>query len=86
MSQHSVGNLEAKQLIGQVTYGPDILRVLFQAFDEAWNVLAPKCGENPLAIYAARLKLANAILGLARKDIQDPGAIRDGALKLLSGN
>ena len=84
MSQHFAVQLErdveAKRLIGQASYGPEMLSVLFQAFDEAWAALAPTCGENPLAIHAARLKLANAILSLAREGIQDIATIRDAAL------
>ena len=86
MSQHSVHlerNLEAKRLIGHATYGPDVLSVLFQAFDEAWTTLASTCGQNPLATQAVRLKLANAILSLAGKDIRDVSAIRDDALRML---
>jgi phage baseplate assembly protein W len=75
--------MEARRLIGRASYGPETLKVLFQAFDEAWQTLAPSCGENALAIHATRLKLANAILSVAREGSTDPRAIRDGALKLL---
>ena len=80
---HPEPKLEAKRLIGQATYGPEILSVLFQAFDEAWATLEPTCGQNPLAIRATRLKLANAVLSLARQDVRDASTIRDGALRLL---
>jgi hypothetical protein len=75
--------MEARRLLGRAFYGPETLKVLFQAFDEAWQTLAPSCGENTLSIHAARLKLANAILSVAREGSTDPGAIKDGALKLL---
>jgi phage baseplate assembly protein W len=87
MSQHMVGHaertMEARRLIGRASYGPETLKVLFQAFDEAWQKLAPSCGESALSIHAARLKLANAVLSAAREGTTDARAIRDSALKLL---
>jgi hypothetical protein len=71
------------RLIGRASYGPETLNVLFQAFDEAWQTLAPSCGDNVLSIHAGRLKLANAILSVAREGSTDPRSISDGALKLL---
>jgi hypothetical protein len=77
--------MEARRLIGRASYGPETLKVLFQAFDEAWQTFAPSCGESPLSIHAGRLKLANAILSVAREGSTDARALRDGALKLLGG-
>jgi hypothetical protein len=76
--------VEGSRLISQSAYGPERLGILFQAFDEAWKILAPSYGQSPLAVQAARLKLANAILGLARTDIEDADTIRDHAIKLLA--
>src|SRR6476469_1540386 len=67
--------MEARRLIGRASYGPETLKVLFQAFDEAWQTLAPSCGDNVLSIHAGRLKLANAILSVAREGSTDPRAI-----------
>ena len=53
--------MEAKRLIANASYGPEALRVLGQAFDEAWEELAPRCGQNELSVRATRLKLANAV-------------------------
>lgn len=58
--------MKARQLIGNASYGPDALKVLYQAFDEAWAALAPAYGNDPQAIDAARTQLAMAILALAR--------------------
>jgi hypothetical protein len=38
--------MEARRLIGNASYGPDTLKVLFQAFDEAWTTLAPRYGDD----------------------------------------
>jgi hypothetical protein len=78
--------MKARQLIGSASYGPDQLRVLFEAFDQAWDAIAAGVGDDPSAIEAARLKLANLILSLARDgDLEDPGQLKDAALRLLSG-
>ena len=74
--------MEARRLMGSASFGPDALRVLFQAFDEAWAVLAPRYGNDASAIQAARLRLANIVLGLTREDTRDVAALRDSALRL----
>jgi hypothetical protein len=65
--------VKARQLIGNASYGPDVLKVLYQAFDEAWARMAPSCGDDPQAIVAARTQLADVILALA-KDRAKPDA------------
>jgi hypothetical protein len=44
--------------------------VIGQLFDEAWDSIAGNFEKNPLAIQAARLKLANAILAEAKGNPQ----------------
>jgi hypothetical protein len=61
-------------------YGPQQLKLLGQAFDQAWTILAPSIGENILLIEALRLALANAILNQATSFGQDAGGLRDAAL------
>jgi hypothetical protein len=68
----SVGDdLKARELIDSAAFGPDTLKVIGQAFDEAWDSVAGNFEENPLAIQAARLKLANAILAEAKANPHD---------------
>jgi hypothetical protein len=74
--------MKARQLISNASYGPDTLKVLFAAFDDAWRQLAPKCGDNPLAIEAARIRLANTILSLATEDSKDPEQLKAAALRI----
>jgi hypothetical protein len=40
--------MKAQQLITDSSFGPDALRVLFQAFDAAWNDIAANFGDNLL--------------------------------------
>ncbi len=76
--------MKARQLIGSATYGPDVLKVLFQAFDSTWATIAPTCGSDPQIIEATRTKLANIILALAPdRPKPDADELRDSALRIL---
>lgn len=86
-SGFSVGDapMKARQLLSGASFAPDQLRVIFQAFDAAWAATAAEVGENPQAIEAARLKLANVLLMLARNgNVDDPERLKNAALQLLS--
>jgi hypothetical protein len=77
--------MKARQLIGTSSFAPDQLRVLFEAFDQAWDAVAPSVGHDPASIEIARLKLANIVLSMARNDsLDDPGRLRDAAIQILS--
>jgi hypothetical protein len=56
---------EARQVFSQAAYGPEQLKLICDAFDQAWEAIRPVVDDNPLAHEAARLKLANMILGIA---------------------
>lgn len=58
---------EAGQIFSQVAYGPEDLKRICEAFDRAWEAIRPILDDNPLAHEAARLKLANMILGIASR-------------------
>jgi hypothetical protein len=73
--------MEARKLIAGASFGPDALKVLFRAYDEAWAILAPRYGSDQSAIEAARLRLASIMLGLMREDTRDTDALRDAALQ-----
>jgi hypothetical protein len=76
---------KARQLIASATYGPDTLKVLFKAFDDAWEQLAPKYyGADPTATEAMRLKLANAVLSLAGEDSKDAEQLKTDALRIVT--
>ena len=76
--------MKAQQLITDASFGPNALHVLFQVFDAAWNGIAANFGDNPLAIEAARLKLANALLSVAREDSSDPDSLKRQALQIMA--
>jgi len=74
-------DMHAHRLIETASFGPEALKTVYQAFDEAWTVLAPRYGNDAPAIEAARTRLANILLGLAWEDSSDVGALKDAALR-----
>jgi hypothetical protein len=77
------GAVKARQLIASASYGPEALKVLGQAFDNAWAEIAHHF-QDPPEIEAARLRLANVILDLARQGTRDPEGLKNLALQMLS--
>lgn len=76
--------MKARHLLGSSSFGPEALKGITQAFDDAWNSIAPDFGGNPLAIEAARLKLANVILAIAQNDRSNPEQIKRAALQIMA--
>lgn len=60
--------MKARTILGGASYGPDRLKDIYQAFDEAWAAIRPLVDDAPLAQEAARVKLANLILGVAKDE------------------
>ena len=78
--------MKARELIAKAAYEPDQLRVLFKAFDEAWEIIAVDIDDRPEAIEANRLKLANVILSLAGNGGNDSVWLRDASLNIMRAN
>ncbi|NJO34151.1 MAG: hypothetical protein HC869_14470 [Rhodospirillales bacterium] len=76
--------MKARQLIGSASYGPDVLKVIYAAFDDAWTHLAPMHSATPLMTEATRLKLANIILSLAEPNSNDADSIKNAALHIMA--
>lgn len=60
--------MKARTILGGASYGPDVLKDIYQAFDEAWAAIKPLVDDTPLAQEAARIKLANLILDVAKNE------------------
>jgi hypothetical protein len=73
--------MKARLLIQSASYGPDEVKALGQAFDDAWARIAPSVSTRAEAVEAARLKLAGVILGLAKRGNFDPQHLADEAIK-----
>ena len=64
-----------------MTLGPEALKVIGQAFDEAWQKIAGNFGSGPQDIETARLKLADAFLSVANENLFDPQVLKRLALQ-----
>ena len=76
--------MKPRQLVDSGSFGPDTLKAAYQVFDEAWQSLAARCGNDPEAIEAARSKLANAILAVSKGDSRDASELKKAALAMLA--
>jgi hypothetical protein len=69
--------MKARSILGGASYGPDKLKDIYQAFDEAWEAIKPLVDDTPLAHEAARIKLANLILDVAKDEGAQPSGKQD---------
>jgi hypothetical protein len=76
--------MKARRLIDNAAYGPETLKVITQAFDEAWLMIAGNFGNDPQDIEKARLRLAHAVLSVAYEDSRDVEALKVGALEAMA--
>ena len=72
--------MKARLLIDGASFGPDALKTVGQAFDDAWDEIAANFGLDPQAIDAARLRLANAVLSIADEDSRNVDVLKRAAL------
>jgi hypothetical protein len=73
--------MKARQLIGGARFLPDELTVVFEAFDDAWADVAPSITNEPDAVEAGRLSLAEIVLSLATSNPIERDALKDAAVK-----
>jgi hypothetical protein len=76
--------MRARHLIDSASYGPEALKTISQAFDEAWRESAGNFGSDPRDIELARLRLANAVLSVASEESRDVEALKNGALQAMA--
>ena len=76
--------MKARQLIDAASYGPEALKAMGQAFDEAWQTIEGNFGHDPQDIEKARLRLARALLSVASEDSRDVEVLRRGALQAMA--
>jgi hypothetical protein len=76
--------MQAHRLIQGASFGPDALKTISQAFDEAWASIGGSFGSDPLSIEAARLKLAQAVLSVASESSRDVEALKLRALEVMA--
>ena len=73
--------MKARKLIADAVYDPSELKAIGKAFDDAWGQVAPQVSTRPEALEAARLKLAEIVLGISRDGVRDPDRITAEAVK-----
>jgi hypothetical protein len=78
--------MKARQLIQGATYGPETLKVIGKAFDDAWSEIAGHFSHNGLQAQSARLRLAHAVLAVARDDSRDADEVKNQALQVMAMN
>ena len=77
--------MKARSIIGNASFGPDTLKVLYHAFDDAWASVAGNFGDDPSVIERARVRLANALLSVASEESRDAEALKRAALEVMAG-
>lgn len=76
--------VKAQQLIDGASYGPEALKAIGRAFDEAWLQIAGNFGDDPVDVEIARIKLAHALLSIADEDSRDVGVLKRAALERMA--
>ena len=76
--------MKAKQMISGASYGPEALKAIGQAFDEAWLEIAGNFGDDAVDIQKARVRLAGALLSIAHEDSRDVGVLKQAALERMA--
>jgi hypothetical protein len=72
--------LEAKQFIDGASFGPDVLKVMGDAFESAWAEIANNFSNDLVHVEAALLKLATALLSVASENSRNAHVLCRAAL------
>jgi len=76
--------MRARQLIDGASFGPEALKVIWQAFDEAWAQIAGNFGNDQHDIERARNRLASALLSVANEDSRNAAVLARAALETMA--
>jgi hypothetical protein len=74
--------MKARRLVDGASFGPNTLKAVCEAFDQAWVEIAGKFGSTQ--VENARLRLAEAILSIAAEHSTDVAALKAGALQAMA--
>jgi hypothetical protein len=66
------------------SFGPETVKAMGQAFDQAWAEIAGNFGDTPTQVESARLRLAEAVLSVTSEDSRDVAALKLGALQAMA--
>jgi hypothetical protein len=76
--------MTARQLIDGAAFGPETLKAIGQAFDEAWAQIAGNFGTDPDDVERARLRLADAMISVATEQSRDVAQLKSAALEAMA--
>jgi hypothetical protein len=76
--------MKARHLIDSASYGPDALKTMGQAFEEAWRDIGGNFGHDPRDIELARERLAKALLSAASEENRDVEALKSAASQVMA--
>jgi hypothetical protein len=71
-------------MISGASYGPEAVKAIGQAFDEAWLEIAGDFGDDAIDIQKARVRLAGALLSIAHEDSRDVEVLKQAALERIA--
>ena len=73
--------MRAQSIIEGAAFGPEVLKVVRQAFDEAWTAVADSF--TPGEWEAARETLATAMMSATRDDSADVARLREAGIRAM---
>jgi hypothetical protein len=73
--------MKARRLIESASFEPQTLEVIFKAFDAAWAEIAHHFPDRDSE---ARMRLAHAVLAVAREDSGDAEELKKAALQVMA--
>jgi hypothetical protein len=76
--------MRAQRMIDGASFGPDTIKAMGQAFDQAWAEIAGNFGQDPIQIESARLRLADAVISVTTEGSTDVAALKNGALQAMA--
>jgi hypothetical protein len=77
-------DMRARRIIEGAAFGPEVIRVAVQAFEEAWAEIADRFDTSSHA--SAREILANAIISAVRRDSADAQVLRGAGLRAMASS
>jgi hypothetical protein len=76
--------VKARALIDGASFGPETIKAMRHAFNEAWVRMAPTFGNIPQEVETARRRLAEAMLSVATEGSTDVAALKAGAIRAMA--
>jgi hypothetical protein len=72
--------MKAHERICGAAYPPETLKVMFEAFDDAWTEVGPSMGTASTTVEMARESLADIMLSLAKTQPIESEGLRNAAV------